>query len=50
MLFQDRTENIQKRIKDEISKETYATLEEIFIKVVSDNSGVKDVRKEIDWI
>jgi len=50
IVFQDRTENIQKRIKDEISKETYATLEEIFIKVVSDNSGVKDVRKEIDWI
>ena len=50
IVFQDRTEYIQKRIKDEISKETYATLEEIFIKVVSDNSGVKDVRKEIDWI
>lgn len=36
-VFQSKTEDIRKKIKNEISRETYRSLEEIFLDVVLGN-------------
>jgi ABC-2 type transport system ATP-binding protein len=49
LVFQSKTEEIRKRIKDEISQETYQSLEEIFLDVVSDNGEEKQPKK-LSWL
>ena len=49
IVFQARTEDIQKKIKDELSQETYSSLEEIFIDVVSGDGEAKR-RKKLSWL
>lgn len=43
LVFQSKTANIRKKIKNEINQEVYNSLEEIFVDVVSE----KDIRKEV---
>jgi len=49
IVFQAKTEEIRKRIKNEISQETYQSLEEIFLDVVS---GIeeKNKPKSLSWL
>ncbi len=49
IVFQSRTEDIRKKIKDEVSQETYQSLEEIFIDVVSQDGTQKEKRK-LSWL
>jgi len=49
LLFQAKTEDIRKKIKDEVSLETYQSLEEIFLDVVS-KDGDQKVNKKLSWL
>ena len=49
LVFQSKTEDIRKKIKDEISQDTYQSLEEIFIDVVSDDGQEKQLKK-LSWL
>ncbi len=49
LVFQSRTEDIRKKIKDEVSQETYQSLEEIFIDVVSKDGEQKE-KKKLSWL
>lgn len=49
LVFQSKTEDIRKKIKDEVSQETYQSLEEIFIDVVSGN-GEDRTPKKLSWL
>ena len=49
LVFQSRTEDIRKKIKDEVSQETYQSLEEIFIDVVS-KDGERKEKKKLSWL
>ena len=49
LVFQSRTEDIRRKIKNEVSKETYQSLEEIFLDVVSGNGGEHSPRK-LSWL
>ncbi|MGC9093850.1 MAG: ABC transporter ATP-binding protein [Bacteroidota bacterium] len=49
LLFQCKTEEIRKKIKDELSQETYQSLEEIFLDVVSQDGGQRD-KKRLSWL
>jgi ABC-2 type transport system ATP-binding protein len=49
LVFQAKTEDIRKKIKNEVSHETYQSLEEIFIDVVSDNGEQKQPKK-LSWL
>jgi len=48
IVYQSRTEDIRKKIKDEINKETYQSLEEVFVDIVS---GDDDQKEEVlSWL
>ncbi|MGC8654804.1 MAG: ABC transporter ATP-binding protein, partial [Candidatus Kryptoniota bacterium] len=49
LLFQCKTDEIRKKIKDELSQETYQSLEEIFLDVVSQDGGQRD-KKRLSWL
>lgn len=49
LVFQSKTKDIRMKIKDEISRETYQSLEEIFLDVVSDN-GKEEQPKKLSWL
>lgn len=49
LVFQAKTKDIRKKIKDEVSQETYQSLEEIFIDVVSGN-GEDRTPKKLSWL
>lgn len=46
--FQSPTADLRKKIKDEVSKETYQSLEEIFVDIVSGKENSKD--KILSWL
>lgn len=48
IVFQSKTGDIRKKIKDEVNQETYQSLEEIFIDIVSDN--VQQQKKKLSWL
>jgi hypothetical protein len=48
-LFKSKTEDIRKKIKDEVSQETYQSLEEIFLDVVS-GDGQEKQPKKLSWL
>ena len=48
IVFQSKTEEIRKKIKEEINKETYKSLEEIFVDMVSE--GVENKDKLLPWL
>lgn len=48
LVFQSKTEDIRNKIKDEINKETYKSLEEVFMDIVNgDNSNNE---KKLSWL
>ena len=49
LVFQSRTEDIRNRVKDDVTNETYQSLEEIFIDVVSDD-GERKEKKKLSWL
>lgn len=49
LVFQSKTEEIRKKIKNELGQETYQSLEEIFIDVVSPN-GEQREKKKLSWL
>lgn len=49
LVFQSKTEDIRNKIKNELTQETYQSLEEIFIDVVSDKSEEKPKGK-LSWL
>lgn len=49
LVFQAKTEDIRKKIKNEVTQETYQSLEEIFVDVISTNSGKKQTKK-LSWL
>lgn len=49
LVFQSKTEDIRKKIKNEMNQETYQSLEEIFIDVVSEDSEQKE-KKKLSWL
>jgi len=49
LVFQSKTEDIRKKIKDEVSQETYQSLEEIFLDVVS-GDGQEKQPKKLSWL
>jgi len=48
-VFQSKTEDIRKKMKDEASQETYQSLEEVFIDVVSQDGEEKE-KKKLSWL
>lgn len=48
LVFQSRTEDIRRKIKDEVSKESYHSLEEIFVDIISE--GESQSEKMLSWI
>src|SRR5699024_3309506 len=48
-VFQSKTTDISRRVKDELAKETYESLEEIFIEAVSERD-VKKENKRLSWL
>lgn len=49
LVFTSRTEDIRNKIKDEVSKETYHSLEEIFLDVVK-STGDNDKANTLSWL
>lgn len=49
LVFQSKTEDIHRKIKNEVSKETYQSLEEIFLDVVLEN-GRDHSPKKLSWL
>ncbi len=49
IVYQSRTEDIRKKIKDEISRETYQSLEEIFLDVVG-GSDEEEKDNKLSWL
>lgn len=49
LVFQAKTEDIRRKIKDEVSQVTYQSLEEIFIDIVSGN-GEEKLPKKLSWL
>jgi ABC-2 type transport system ATP-binding protein len=49
LVFQSKTEDISKKIKNEVSQETYQSLEEIFVDIVSEEGGEQTQRK-LSWL
>jgi len=49
LVFQSKTEDIRNKIKNELTQETYQSLEEIFIDVVTDKNEEKQKRK-LSWL
>lgn len=49
LVYQSKTEDIRKKIKNEVSRETYQSLEEIFLDVVSGN-GQEHSPKKLSWL
>ena len=50
LVFQGKTKNIQEKIKDEITQESFQSLEEIFIKVTHENHGKLEKKKKLSWL
>lgn len=48
LVYQSKTEDIRKKIKDEVSKETYNSLEEVFLDVIK--SPENEEEKKLSWI
>ena len=48
LIFESRTEDIRKKIKDEMSRETYQSLEEIFVDLVTDRDDRDS--KRLSWL
>jgi len=48
-VFHSETKNIRKKIKDEVNQETYKSLEEIFVDVVSENTTDQQAKK-LSWL
>ncbi len=48
-VFHSKTENIRKKVKDEVNQETYKSLEEIFVDVVSGNEKEQQDKK-LSWL
>lgn len=48
LVFQSKTNEIHKKIKDELNQETYQSLEEIFVDVISENGEHKPA-KRLSW-
>jgi len=49
IVFQSKTGDIRNKVKNDLTKETYQSLEEIFIDVVSDKSEEKK-EKKLSWL
>lgn len=49
LVFQSKTEDIRKKIKNEVSRETYQSLEKIFLDVVSGN-GEDHAPGKLSWL
>jgi ABC-2 type transport system ATP-binding protein len=49
LVFQSKTTDIRKSVKDELTQETYESLEEIFIDAVSEKSVKKEI-KRLSWL
>lgn len=49
LVFQSKTTDIRRRVKDELTKETYESLEEIFIDAVSEKGAKKEI-KRLSWL
>ncbi len=48
IVFQSKTENIRNQIKDEVNKDTYKSLEEIFLDIVTE--GQLQNKNELSWL
>lgn len=49
IVFQSKMEEIRTRLKDQIGQETYSSLEEIFVEVVTENGKVES-EKKLSWL
>jgi ABC-2 type transport system ATP-binding protein len=49
IVFQSRMEEIRVKLKDQLGQETYSSLEEIFVEVVTEN-GKTGVEKKLSWL
>jgi len=49
IVFQSKTQDIRTKIKDEITNETYQSLEEIFIDAVAEENGTK-AKDKLSWL
>ncbi len=49
IVFQSKMEEIRTKLKDQIGQETYSSLEEIFVEVVTENGKV-EVEKKLSWL
>ncbi|PIU44324.1 MAG: 3-dehydroquinate dehydratase [Ignavibacteriales bacterium CG07_land_8_20_14_0_80_59_12] len=49
IVFQSKTKDIRKKLKDEVSQETYSSLEEIFIDIVSEENQ-ENRKKALSWL
>ncbi len=49
IVFKSKMEEIGTRLKDELGNETYSSLEEIFVEVVSEDGGI-GVEKKLSWL
>jgi ABC-2 type transport system ATP-binding protein len=49
IVFEAKTEEIKNKIKNEVSQETYASLEEIFVEVVNKNSTQRK-KDKLSWV
>jgi ABC-2 type transport system ATP-binding protein len=49
IVFQSKMEDIRSKLKDELGQETYSSLEEIFVEMVTEN-GKTDIEKRLSWL
>jgi ABC-2 type transport system ATP-binding protein len=49
IVFQSKMEEIRGKLKDELGQETYSSLEEIFVEVVTENDA-NGVEKKLSWL
>ncbi len=49
IVFQSKMEEIRAKLKNELGQETYSSLEEIFVEVVTEKSG-DGVEKKLSWL
>lgn len=49
LVYQSKTSDIRKKIKNDVSKETYSSLEEIFLDIVG-ASNDKEEEKKLSWL
>jgi len=49
IVFQSRMEEIRRKLKDELGQETYSSLEEIFVDMVTED-GKANVEKKLSWL